>query len=212
MHIETEIKCLLVQKDFRILYSYLNKNCPRESVTRQINYYFDFKDLSRSSKDLNIRMRLINEQAELTLKVPIGRAIKENVISSYEYNVNIDMQDALNYIKTGLSDSDIRKSFGDIPGVSDISLHDIICYGCLRTTRVAFIVKEDLPPLLMDISRYLGVSDYEIEWELTEVDRAQDILNNIFSNLGIKTHGGTRPKRHRFFNRLKEIQTEKMTL
>lgn len=213
MYIETEVKYLLDKTDFRKLYKYLAKNCPKANITRQNNYYFDAKDLKLKNKvqslednDLNLRIRLVKNKAELTIKVPIIETIEDNVISSYEYNREIDIADALYYIKNGLSDSNIRAYFGDISGVTDKFLQDIISYGCLRTTRIAFTLKENLPPILMDISRYLAVIDYEIEWELDETDRAKDILLDIFSDLNIRAYNATIPKRHRFFNRLKQIK------
>ncbi len=207
-NIETEIKQLISKNSFKKLYAYFIEKGSKPCVTRQVNYYFDSPDLSRHYGSLNIRIRLINETAELTCKVPIRERTNKDVISSHEYNARLSPAEAHQYIEKGLSAADIENHFASIPEFQSYELYDTICYGRLRTTRIAFTIREGLPPLLMDINRYLGTVDYEIEWELEQTDDALLLLNSLFTNLGIQKAGKAEPKRMRFFRALEKIRQD----
>ncbi|HPT79526.1 MAG TPA: CYTH domain-containing protein [Candidatus Atribacteria bacterium] len=207
-NIETEIKLLISKSSFKRLYAYLVEKGSKPRVTRQVNYYFDSPDPSRRYGLLNIRIRLANDTAELTCKIPIRELTDKDVISSHEYNARLSLAEAYLYIKNGLSAADIKDHFASIPEFGSYELYDTICYGRLRTTRIAFTIREELPPLLMDINKYLDTVDHEIEWELEQTDYALILLNSLFTDLGIQKAGKAEPKRIRFFRRLEKLRQD----
>ena len=200
--IETEIKYLLSKENFRCLYNHLKQYYKNPSLIRQVNYYFDSADLYMQQHRINIRIRFIKGMSELTCKIPIDDSTQDNIQNSYEYNVTITREEALGYIKNGLSSLSLLEHFGDMFKHHDLVADDTICYGHLRTARIHFSIQDNLAPLLLDINTYLGIFDYELEWELTEVEAANEILQGLFETLTISPIGQMEPKRKRFFKQL----------
>ncbi|MBE3100888.1 MAG: CYTH domain-containing protein [Firmicutes bacterium] len=200
--IETEIKYLLSKESFKRLYNHLKQYNKNPSLIRQVNYYFDPVDLSMQQHRINIRIRLLKGMSELTCKIPKDDIIKDNIQNSYEYNVELSRSEALYYIENGLSSQALLKHFGNIFDHHDLITYDTICYGHLRTARIHFDIIDSLAPLLLDINAYLGTFDYELEWELAEVQVANKILHDLFDTLAISPIGQMKPKRKRFFQQL----------
>lgn len=113
-------------------------------------------------------------------------------------------EEALNYIGNGLPEHAQKQLLGDLRQAHGIPITDLFCIGHLRTSRFAFNVKDDLPALLLDINLYLGMFDYEIEWEAKEAELANAQLQKIFNELDIQPAGKLQPKAKRFFDRLME--------
>jgi uncharacterized protein YjbK len=204
--IETELKYLLGRASFCSLYRYLKEKEYESSITRQVNYYFSPRDLSPSPRFVSTRIRHVQDAFqgswELTCKVSIDETTTDTVQNSYEYNANLSGKEALNYIGNGLPEHAQKQLLGDLRQAHGIPMRDLFCIGHLRTSRFAFNVKDDLPALLLDINLYLGIFDYEIEWELKETELANALLQRVFNELDIKPVGRLQPKVKRFFDRL----------
>ena len=206
--IETELKYLLSRETFYSLYQYLKRKGYGSNLTRQVNYYFSSPNHSPSLHLASTRIRFIQGTCqgkwELTCKVSIVEATTNTVQNSYEYNANISPEKALNYINRGLPLSAQKELLGDMNQIHGIPMMDMYCIGHLRTSRFSFDIRHDLPSILLDVNYYLGVFDYEIEWELKETEIANTILQDIFRELEIQPSGKMMPKVKRFYDRLKE--------
>ena len=201
-NIETELKYLLSKEYFQSLYHYIMQQTSKPSLRRQVNYYFASPDSPLEISPINIRVRLKGEKSEITCKIPISDTTTNTIQSSYEYNKNISLKEAFHYIENGLSASAMSEIFADMLKKHNLQPMDLICYGHLRTARFSFAIKDDLPPLLLDVNAYLGTFDYELEWELEQVQEADYILKSMFQKLNISPIGELKPKRRRFFEKL----------
>ena len=209
-NIETELKYLLDRESFRSLYGYLRQKQYKCKLTRQVNYYFLAPDYSTSLRLFSTRIRFIQGTCqgewELTCKVSLDEKIKGSVQNSYEYNARISREAALNYIRHGLPEQAQKELLGDLHEIHGIPMMDMYCIGQLRTSRFSFDIRDDLPAILIDVNSYLGVFDYEIEWELKETGIANTLLHGLFDKLNIEPSGKMMPKVKRFYDRLKELK------
>jgi uncharacterized protein YjbK len=208
-NIETELKYLLNRESFHSLYRYLRQKKYKCKLTRQVNYYFLAPDYPPSLGLFSTRIRFIQDARkgkwELTCKVSLGESVEGSVQNSYEYNAHISHENALNYISHGLPEQVQKELLGDLNEIHGIPMMDFHCIGHLRTSRFSFGVRDDLPPILLDVNSYLGVFDYEIEWELKETDKADTLLQGIFNELEIQPAARMMPKVRRFYDRLIEL-------
>ncbi len=203
-NIETELKYLLSKEHFRSLYHYIMQQTSKPYLTRQVNYYFASPDSPLEISPINIRIRLKGEKSEITCKIPISDTTTDTIQSSYEYNKNISLKEAFHYIENGLSLNAMSEIFTEMLKTHNLQPMVLNCYGHLRTARFSFAIKDDLPPLLLDVNAYLGIFDYELEWELEQVQEADFILKSMFNKLSISPIGELKPKRRRFFEKLME--------
>ncbi|NLB41211.1 MAG: CYTH domain-containing protein [Clostridiales bacterium] len=203
-NIETELKYLLSKEHFRSLYHYIMQQTSKPSLTRQVNYYFASPDSPLEISPINIRVRLKGEKSEITCKIPISDTTTDTIQNSYEYNKNISLKEAFHYIENGLSLNAMSEIFTEMLKTHNLQPMVLNCYGHLRTARFSFAIKDDLPPLLLDVNAYLGTFDYELEWELEQVQEADYILKSMFQKLNISPIGELKPKRRRFFEKLME--------
>lgn len=204
LQIETELKYLLSRTSFCSLYRYLRQKGYQLNLTRQVNYYFSSPDHPSSLHLASTRIRYIQNACqgkwEITCKVSIDETTTDTIQNSYEYNVDISREKALDYINHGLAEQAQKELFGDLYQIHGIPMTDLFCIGHLRTSRFAFTVKDDLPALLLDVNFYLGVFDYEIEWELKEIKTANTLLQSMFHQLEILPIGKMTPKVKRFLD------------
>ncbi|NLC45115.1 MAG: CYTH domain-containing protein [Clostridiales bacterium] len=205
-NIETELKYLLSKESFLSLYHYIMQQAIKPSLTRQVNYYFATPDSPLEISPINIRIRLKGEKSEITYKIPISDITTDTIQSSYEYNKSISLKEAFHYIENGLSANAMSEIFSDMLKKHNFQPIDLICYGHLRTARFSFIINSDLPPLLLDVNAYLGIFDYELEWELEQVQEADSILKSMFQKLNISPIGELKAKRRRFFEQLTSLE------
>lgn len=201
-NIETELKYLVNKESFRSLYHYLKQTYRNPSLTRQVNFYFASPQSPLMKHPINIRIRFIGQESEITCKIPITDTTTDTIQNSYEYNKQISRIEAFHYINNGLPVDEIQKVFPEMLEHHSLQPLDLVCYGHLRTARFSFLIEDNLPPMLLDINRYLGVFDYELEWELEQIETAEAILQNIFQKLSIHPVGQLKPKRRRFFEKL----------
>lgn len=204
-NIETELKYLLSKENFRSLYNFLIQQGSKPSLTRQVNYYFASPESPLKISPINIRIRLKSGKSEITCKIPILDTTTNTIQSSFEYNEEISLKEAFHYIENGLSTDVVSNIFTDMLKSHKLRPTALACYGHLRTARFSFIINRDLPPLLLDVNAFLGSFDYELEWELSQVQKADAVLQSIFQKLNIFPIGQLKAKRMRFFEKLMEV-------
>ena len=181
MQKEFERKAALTATEFSALREKLCAIAEGKRFTQE-NHYFDTKDLALKRTSRTLRVRKIDDA--LTLEYKHGKTVKGDVRICQEDNR------AIAAMPTEL--------YGDAIGESPTECYT--CLGVLVTERTEYEV--DGATVALDESRYLGVTDYEIE-----VETAGDIpLPPVLLSLGIDFSKKTAGKYHRFVKKLFGIE------
>ena len=203
--IEKEIKYLLGEDDFNLLFKYLESKYLKSNVITQVNYYVDTEDMLLESKRITARIRVIDSNlCEFTIKRSL-KAVKDNLHIKEESTSEIEKEVADKLIVGEFIDSykdllnPVFSQIGEIENISKLKI-----WGNLATERTSFIINSKLPPLLLDRSIYLGSKDYEIEWEGENISAFSQILSDILSELKISPINSSDSKNARFLKRFKE--------
>lgn len=176
--IETEIKRLLTKNEYLKLLDIANKNLVSEK--EQTNYYFDTCDYSLSKNKTTLRIREYLDKHEITLKTKKMVECKNEMTVSEENNLLISFE---LFMQISQKNQNIllfcpEEILKKLPG--EISDKELLCLGALKTKRITFRPLEVLLPAELDVSEYLGIEDFEIEWELqneADITIAIDWLN-----------------------------------
>lgn len=177
MQKEFERKAALTAKEFCDLRERLDAIAKGRRFTQE-NHYFDTDDLALKRTSRTLRVRRIGNA--LTLEYKHGKTVKGDVRICQEDNRAIDV------LPTELH--------GDAIGESKNECYGYL--GVLVTERTEYEI--DGATVALDESRYLGVTDYEIE-----VETAGDIpLPPVLLSLGIDFSKKTAGKYHRFIKKL----------
>lgn len=129
---------------------------------KQINYYFDTENLDYFNLKTAIRIRIIDETYELTVKTKNPDKGATGVIVMDEKNKPIDKEKGRALI---LGESDIMEH---LPADVLISQNKLSCIGTITTIRKKICITEGLPMAELDKSIYANTTDYELEWEISE--------------------------------------------
>jgi uncharacterized protein YjbK len=191
--IEIEFKNLLTESEFVTLtkaFSILPEN-----FVKQENHYFDTTTFSLKEKGSALRIRFKEGTYTLTLKQPIEHGLLET-------HQDITEDEAIMMFSSGgLPEGDIY----NIIQALNINPMDLTYLGCLKTLRAETSYLEGT--LVFDHSYYLGVEDYELEYEATEFHLGQQNFNDLLEIHKI-TKRHTENKIKRFFM-AKHLQQQK---
>lgn len=152
--IEIEFKNLLTKEEFQNL-------CQAFSIRdtdfhSQTNTYFDTPDFKLRDEKIGFRLRVLDGRNELTLKTPSMDAHTmvetTELISNEERNLILEQ---------GFIETKRFPSFSDLPP----RLH---AFGSLKTNRTEFAYEGGL--LVLDHSHYMQQEDFEVEYEVEEVE------------------------------------------
>lgn len=149
--LEIEFKNMLTKEEYSKLLAE-QKTAP----ISQTNHYFDTADFQLRDQKAALRLRSIGSRFECTLKTPAASG-------NYETTDSLDEQQA-----SAILDSERF----DAPEVSaelerlGVSPSELVLIGSLTTHRVEAAYEDGL--LMLDHSEYLGVEDYELEYEVTD--------------------------------------------
>ena len=137
--IELEKKMLLTKEEYDYLLEHFAKDAPMKEkpIVKQVNYYFDTKDLSMNRKNITCRIRLKDHKYKGTMK-----RHSEKPDHSTEISVEV---------RNGIFDN----------GFLDMGL---TLQGALATDRCV-IIKDAHCEAVLDKNRYLDCEDYELEIE-----------------------------------------------
>ncbi|QGX66520.1 CYTH domain-containing protein [Bacillus sp. ms-22] len=154
--IEIELKQLLTKEEFEQLKQYFQlKN---EDFHTQTNYYFDTPQFDIKSKFAALRMREKGGQWVLTLKEPHENGLLET-------HQTIAPPASLEHVH--LPEGEVADRLEHL----HIQKDQIVYFGALETSRAEKMIKEGL--IVLDHSRYLTVEDYELEFEVSDLDIGQ---------------------------------------
>ncbi|KML02167.1 hypothetical protein VL05_10785 [Bacillus stratosphericus] len=154
--IEIELKQLLMKEEFEQLKEYFQLK--DEDFHTQTNYYFDTPQFDIKSKFAALRMREKGGQWVLTLKEP-------HEIGLLETHQTIDPPTSLEHFH--LPEGEVADRLVHL----HIQKDQIVYFGSLETSRAEKMIKEGL--IVLDHSRYLTVEDYELEFEVSDLDIGQ---------------------------------------
>ena len=170
-HIEIEFKNLLNEEEFHRLMEHFQLDTSH--FRTQQNHYFDTADFRLKTQQSALRIREKEGRFELTLKQPAAEGLLETNQSITQETAEAlmngkDFPEGMVY--------DLVKSAGLPP-------EDFRCFGTLKTDRIEFPYKNGL--LVLDRSSYLGVEDFELEYEVTDSASGQKIFLSLLKTLQI---------------------------
>ncbi|KTR26362.1 adenylate cyclase [Exiguobacterium indicum] len=163
--LEIEFKNLLSEQEYLSLFTHY---ASAKQPIWQANDYFDTPDFELRKKGAALRIREKKQGLVLTLKQPHEEGLLET-------HVTLSSTEAEDLFKYGLIHSEEMneqlKSF-DLQG----SLEHL---GRLETERIETVLPEGL--LVLDKSRYLGHTDYELEFEVSNFEQGQKDFERLLS-------------------------------
>ncbi|WP_096199065.1 CYTH domain-containing protein [Bacillus sp. FJAT-45350] len=163
--IEIEAKNLVTEEDFRKLTTAFNVS--ETDFTNQDNHYFDTIDFSMKGKGAALRIRDKNDSSTLTLKQPH----KDGLLETHQTLSKDERQNALD---TGvLPEGEVINQLENL----EVEYTHLQLLGTLSTSRAEIEYRNGL--LVFDISHYLGVTDFEIEYE----GQSKEVVEENFKTL-----------------------------
>lgn len=190
--IEIEFKNLLTKNEFEILLDtyHLTKN----DFICQENHYFDTPDFRLKHKRAALRIRKKEKSYVLTLKQPHHQGLLET-------HHDLTEREALLLLNGG-SFQQVGGELNKIIKKMGIEPKDIQYLGALKTERAEIKDGENL--IVLDHSYYLGYEDYELEYEVKEMEQGKQ----NFLALLLKHKIPQRPARNKI-QRFFQIKAEK---
>jgi len=172
-NLEIEFKTLLSIEEFSRVIDYFQFK--EEQFFTQINYYFDSADFQLRKRRLGLRVRVLSDNAEITLKVPekVGLLEINDALSVKEANAIIEsatlptignVYNKLNQL--GIDQSDLR------------------LIGSLTTKRAEIKLPQGL--LALDESWYNEQHDFELELEVNDATNGKKDFLSLLDTLTIK--------------------------
>lgn len=184
--IEIEFKNLLTKEEFEALLH----GCPFPEAYKQINYYFETKDMRLSKLKTALRIREKKGQFTLTLK-----EAKEGHI--LETHISLTEEEAKQCIDGEFLD---REDFSRHLSSLSIQVEDLIYQGKLTSLRRSF--SKDNKLYVLDHSFYNGLEDYEFELEADHAEEGEASFHELLKSYQISLKK-TPSKIERFFTSLK---------
>lgn len=192
--IEIELKNILTKAEFIQLKQYLHFT--DKDFFKQINYYFDTPHFTLKNNNQALRIREKNGHYELTLK-------QQAEVGLLETNEQISPSQFEQMIHTGEIPN------GNIRTIVHTQLQDnetIAFFGHLTTWRAE---KEYMGGLIvLDNSSYLNVEDFELEYEVSNLEIGQKHFDALLTNQAIPKRN-TINKIARFYLRKKQLMMQK---
>lgn len=183
---EYELKIMLSKEE----YEYFYKKSTKDIV--QTNYYFETPDFDMRKSKQTLRIRAKNNKYEITHKSLITNNSNDGIIDMKEYSINLNKKDFIDIIDNRVT---INSFIDGLP-------KPLLLIGKLNTKRSIILTNDLLPPIELDENNYLGIIDYELEWEISKslYSLAIDYLKN--EGIKLEEHITKQSKFIRFCNRI----------
>lgn len=159
--IESEFKVILDKNQYNIL----SKSYKWDKVISQINHYFDTENLELSARHITCRVREIEGEFFLQLKLPTGVNFSR-----------VELEKKLEFLPEKIDGKTLETL------AENVDFPDVKRLGALSTKRL--VKRFDGAEIDLDESRYFGKTDYEIEIEFTDENIARNLLENIRNLIG----------------------------
>lgn len=170
-NLEIEYKTLLSLSEYELLAQQFSQVAP----IRQTNYYWDTPDLKLRGNKLSLRIRMFQDAAEMTLKIP-------QKVGNLEHNISLTIQNA----KAILAAKGLPQNQAEIMPILDmlkeypVSLSAITVLGSLTTERRETTTAIGL--MALDKNNYSGKTDYELELEVTDAQTGEANFNQFLKD------------------------------
>lgn len=192
--LEIEYKNLLTKLEYQNLLEITNLT--KENIHEQTNIYFDTKNGILKEKRQGLRIRLLPQKIEFTLKVP-----QKN---SYTYLEITDILNVFDLDKSLEEQIDLSKSeVLNYLANENIFVTDLKEIGSLTTKRAEKKLDQNTL-LVLDESYYYGVTDYELEMEVLDSAIGQKTFENFLAENNIPVRPAKK-KIARMFERKQQI-------
>lgn len=192
--LEIEYKNLLTKLEYQNLLEITNLT--KKNIHEQTNIYFDTKNGKLKEKRQGLRIRLLPQKIEFTLKVP-----QKN---SYTYLEITDILNVFDLDKSLEEQIDLSKSeVLNYLANENIFVTDLKEIGSLTTKRAEKKLDQNTL-LVLDESYYYGVTDYELEMEVLDSAIGQKTFENFLAENNIPVRPAKK-KIARMFERKQQI-------
>lgn len=186
---EIEFKNLLTESEYGKIQ---NDHFSGEKPMHLTNYYIDNNELQLIQNLLMLRIRVQDEKQLMTVKIPDER----HVVYEYSGLTNIDLSKGII-----INENNIPENIREQLTKRNITTNNLSIQGSLITERFEKPSHSGL--LVLDKSIYLGMIDYELEFEAPDVGTGKAEFTQILNNYGIVRREEI-VKSARFYNTLKQ--------
>ncbi|RSK26497.1 CYTH domain-containing protein [Bacillus sp. HMF5848] len=169
--IEYECKNLVSEEDFIKLMRKFS--ITQDNFVTQQNYYFDTEQYDIKNLGAALRIRKKQDTYTLTLKQPL----KEGILETHQ-NLTLDQAHAM-LTKQEMVNGDIATILKDL----GVSIESIKLFGDLTTSRAEIEYRGGI--LTFDHSSYLDTEDYELEYEVQDLQEGEEIFSSLLDELNI---------------------------
>lgn len=169
--IEREFKNIITKDEFNLLLNTFHISI--QDFVTQKNHYFDTQYFTLKEKSAALRIRELPGYYELTLK----RKSTDGVIETNQIidHKEVDFLLTNNILPIGEVNNTLIKL--------GVPVQDLVYFGSLTTDRAELEYKGG--KLVFDHSHYLGIEDYELEYEVTDWELGKSIFTNLLNRLNI---------------------------
>lgn len=176
--IENEFKIMLTNEQYERLFNEFSW----DETVLQTNHYFDTDGLSLSPRRITVRVREIDGEFFLQMKLPTGKEFSR-----------VEVEQKLDELPENITGETLSKLSGES------ELPDVKRIGRLFTKRL--VKRFDGAELDLDMSEYFTKRDYEAEIEFTDETEARALLAKIRGIIGESgTNEVCKGKIHRFLD------------
>ena len=184
--IENEFKLMLTKEQYEKIFSAFSCDGTWDKEILQTNHYFDTDDLELSACRITVRVREIDGEYFLQMKLPTDREFSR-----------IEIEQKL----PGLPENIWGPALSAFSGVD--GLPSVKRLGKLFTKRSVKLFNG--AELDLDMSEYFDKRDYEVEIEFTDEEKARELLEKIRGIIG-ESSGQVvcKGKIHRFLDEFRE--------
>ncbi len=183
---EYELKIMLSKNE----YEYFHKKSGKD--VKQTNYYFETPNYDMRKSKQTLRIREKNNNYVITHKSLVENNSQDGIINMFEHSIVITEKEFLEIINNNVS---INKYIDGLP-------EPLLLIGKLMTKRSIILTNNLLPPMELDENHYLGIIDYELEWEISEVTYKLAIDYLKSKGIDLENHLTKQSKFVRFITRL----------
>lgn len=169
-HLEIEYKTLLTKSEYLRLLSDFSDISP----VLQTNHYIDTPDLDMRKHRFSLRIRTLEEIAELTLKIP-------QEVGNQEYNQVLDIHTAQQLLENFQLPAG---QIADIITATDVPIDKLAVWGSLTTKR--YEKETSIGLMALDENEYANQMDYELEVEVKDAHEGKILFEDFLKKKSIQ--------------------------
>lgn len=206
--IETELKLIMSENDYKSIHIHLNKTRDMYSFTQR-NYYFDTLSSNLLKNGTTLRVRVKDDGLVLTLKAPIN-SIDSTVMVSKESSVQVTFEQFREWCIFTRDLNSLKEFVNQITNMHNLLDEDLVLLGSMLTNRTEINYNNFI--ISLDHNMYNEQIDYELEVEFKNEKPDEKVIKEaveLISSLGIDTTKVAVSKFKRFYKTIKnEVQNE----